>query len=103
MPPRSLQKNLKWLLWKGFQVYLDDIIGIHISFDDHIKRLGSVPEDAWSKTALKKYCYFKKEVWYLEHIVSEKGTVDDQKIPTIYNLSIPKFKNELKSFLGLSI
>lgn len=81
-------------------VYLDDVIIIGTSFEDHKKQL----EDVF--TRLRKYnlklqpikCKFlRKEVAYLGHIITEEGIQPDLKTTeSVVNFPIPKNARDVK-------
>ena len=57
-------------------IYLDDIIIFSKTFDEHITRLKNVFKQLGKhglKLKASKCEFFKKEVQYLGHIVSDKG------------------------------
>ena len=50
----------------------------------------------------KKCHFFRREVKYLGHVVSEQGVkTDPEKISAVQNWPIPENKTQLRSFLGL--
>lgn len=87
-------------------VYLDDVIIIGTSLEDHQKQLKEVFE------RLRKYnlklqplkCEFlRKEVAYLGHIITDKGVKPDPKTTEcVAKFPIPKNQKDVKSFLGLA-
>lgn len=102
---RLMETVLKGLSWKTCLVYLDDIIVMGKTFEDHLKNLEEVFErlrGSGLQLSSKKCHLFQKEVRYLGHVVSNKGVaVDDQKIQSVKEWPIPANKHELRSFLGL--
>ena len=63
---------LAGLQWSSCLVYLDDVIIMGRSFEDHFKNLALVLErlqDAGLKLKQEKCAFFWKEVLYLGHIV----------------------------------
>jgi hypothetical protein len=86
-------------------VYLDDIIVIGATLEEHTTRLREVFE------RLRQYnlqlqppkCEFlRKEVNYLGHVITEKGVKPDpKKIECIINYPVPDNTKKIKSFLGL--
>ena len=93
------------LSWKTCLVYLDDIIVVGNTFEDHMKNLEEVFQrlrQANLKLSPKKCHLFQKEVHYLGHVVSGKGiAVDPEKIRAVSEWPVPRDKHELRSFLGL--
>jgi hypothetical protein len=86
-------------------VYLDDIIVVGKSFEDHLKNLEEVLKRLKYSglTLSSKKCHlFQKEVQYLGHVVSGNGVaVDQQKVKAVQEWPIPNNLHELRSFLGL--
>ena len=86
-------------------VYLDDIIVISPTLDEHINQLQEV------FTRLRKFnlqlqppkCEFlRHEVNYLGHVITEDGVKPDmKKVECVSNYPTPKNAKEVKSFLGL--
>lgn len=87
-------------------VYLDDVIIIGTSLEDHQKQLRDV------FTRLRKFnlklqpvkCEFlRKEVSYLGHVITEEGVQPDPKTTeSVVNFPLPKNAKDVKSFLGLA-
>ncbi|KAG5899439.1 hypothetical protein JTB14_033630 [Gonioctena quinquepunctata] len=102
---RLMETVLKGLSWNTCLVYLDDIIVVGRSFEDHVKNLEEVflrLRNSGLKLSPKKCHLFQKEVRYLGHVVSGEGVaVDDQKIKAVKDWPIPKDIHQLRSFLGL--
>ncbi|KAG5895588.1 hypothetical protein JTB14_002350 [Gonioctena quinquepunctata] len=100
-----METVLKGLSWNTCLVYLDDIIVVGRSFEDHVKNLEEVflrLRNSGLKLSPKKCHLFQKEVRYLGHVVSGEGVaVDDQKIKAVKDWPIPKDIHQLRSFLGL--
>lgn len=107
--PATFQRLMNRVLQgiNGFKafVYLDDIVVISTTLDEHITQLREV------FTRLRKYnlqlqppkCEFlKHEVRYLGHIITEDGVKPDpEKISCVVNYRTPSNAKEVKSFLGL--
>ena len=87
-------------------LYLDDISVFSASIEDHIKRLEFVfrrLQEHGLKMKISKCHFFKREVKFLGHIVSEKGiATDPDKTKTIEDWKQPTSEKELRSFLGLA-
>jgi hypothetical protein len=50
-----------------------------------------------------KCSFFQKEIYYLGHIISDKGiSVDLEKVKAIMEWSVPKNAHEVRSFMGLA-
>ena len=67
---------LTGLQWSSCLVYLDDVVVVGRSFEEHLLNLQNVFERlcrAGLKLKLKKCAFLKKEVLYLGHLVSREG------------------------------
>ena len=87
-------------------VYLDDILIYSKSKEEHLEHLQKILtalRDNKLFGKLSKCEFFKTEVEYLGHVISEKGIqVDPKKTSAIKEWPIPKSVTELRSFLGLA-
>ncbi|MGC8821243.1 MAG: reverse transcriptase domain-containing protein, partial [Fervidobacterium sp.] len=102
---RLMERVLSGLHWKACLVYLDDIIVVGRSFEEHLSNLEKVFQRI-SRARLtlnpKKCSFLQKEVKYLGHKVSEYGIeTDDEKIAAVKTWPRPKDLSQLRSFLGL--
>ena len=72
----AMELILRGLQWRSLLIYLDDVIIISRTFDEHITRLGAV-FDRFQQHGLKlkpKKCHlFAREVEFLGHVVSGEG------------------------------
>lgn len=102
---RLMERVLVGLLGDACLVYLDDVIVMGRSFSEHRKNLEKVFKrfrEANLKLNPKKCAFFKKEVSYLGHIISDKGVrTDPDKVKAVQEWPIPKTKTEVRAFLGL--
>lgn len=87
-------------------VYLDDVIIVGTSLEDHQKQLRDVFTRLRSfnlKLQPFKCEFLRKEVAYLGHIITENGVQPDPKTTEcVVNFPIPTNVKEIKSFLGLA-
>jgi hypothetical protein len=94
------------LLDKCVIVYLDDILVYSRTKKKHLEHLDQVLQLLRKNKLfgkLKKCDFFKSEVEFLGHLVSDQGlAVDPHKIDTIRDWPQPKNIHELRSFLGLA-
>ena len=93
--------HLNWCI-----IYLDDIIVYSKTPKEHLKRLEAVFEKI-SKAGLKlkpnKCEFFKSEITYLGHVVSNKGiATDPKKIRAIQQWPRPTTVTEVRRFTGLT-
>jgi hypothetical protein len=86
-------------------VYLDDIIVIGRTFQEHLDNLRKVFQrlrGAHLKMNPEKCQLFHKELQFLGHIISPQGvTTDPEKLEALMCWPQPKDKHQLRSFLGL--
>lgn len=86
-------------------VYMDDIIIFSPSLEQHkidVDRVLNKLKQANLKIQLDKCEFFRKEVQFLGHTVSEDGVRPNQdKIETIKNWPLPKTEKEVRQFLGI--
>lgn len=86
---RLMEKVLSNLSWNICMVYLDDIIILSKTFEEHIENLRQVFERLKSanlKMNLKKCCILQKQVSFLGHVVSENGiSTDPSKLESVKN------------------
>ncbi|XP_076848812.1 uncharacterized protein LOC143496528 [Brachyhypopomus gauderio] len=87
-------------------LYLDDIIVFSSDLDQHLSRLELVLNrlgQAGLKAKLEKCCFFRRQVRYLGHLVSDKGvSTDPEKVSAVANWPRPTSVSELRSFLGFA-
>ena len=86
---RLMEKVLSGLSWKICMVYLDDIIILSKTFDEHLENLRQVFERLKSanlKMNPKKCCLLQKQVSFLGHIVDANGiSTDPSKLESVKN------------------
>ena len=87
-------------------IYLDDIIIFSDTFEQHLDRLEAVFESLHTynlKLKASKCEFFKPEVAYLGHVVSEDGIkTDAEKIRVLKYWPIPKCLKDVRKFLGFA-
>ena len=103
---RLMERVLAELHWSSCLVYLDDIIVYNRSVEEHLTLLGKVfarLRKAGLKIKPSKCHLLQTSVFYLGHVVSEKGVeTDPEKIRCIADWPIPSSLNDLQSLLGLA-
>ena len=81
---RLMERVLIGLHWKTCLVYLDDIIVMGRTFDEHFKNVGEVLQRitmAGLKLRFREGALFQKQVKYLGHFVTADGiSMDEDKI-----------------------
>ena len=87
-------------------LYLDDILVFSSTIEEHIEKLDVVFTKLKThglKIKPSKCHFFRKEVKYLGHVVSENGvSTDPAKTEAIKNWPKPTTEKELRSFLGIA-
>ncbi|GFU35199.1 retrovirus-related Pol polyprotein from transposon 17.6 [Trichonephila clavipes] len=100
-----METVLGGLSYEAFLVYLDDIIIVGRSFDEHLKNIRCVLQklkEANLKLSPSKCHLFRREVTYLGHIISSEGVrTDPDKISDVKDWNCPTDVHQLRSFLGL--
>lgn len=103
---RLMSIVLEGLIGKTCLVYLDDVVVIGRTFNEHLDNLKKVFE-AFRRTNLKlkpSKCYVGQyEVYYLGYVISQKGiSTDPNKIKSIEEFPTPKDVSSVRRFLGLT-
>ena len=97
---------LAGLKWNTCLVYLDDVIVVGSTFEEHLFRLREVFQrfrDAGLKLKPNKCSFCQEEVHFLGHIVSATGIrADPGKINLVENWPVPTSTKEVQKFLGLA-
>ena len=103
---RLMERCMGELHLKECLIYLDDIIIFSKSFDEHLLRLENVfrqLEQHGLKLKGSKCEFFRTQVQYLGHIVSDQGIqTDPDKIAALKQWPTPSNLKELRSFLGFA-
>ncbi|GFU65993.1 retrovirus-related Pol polyprotein from transposon 17.6 [Trichonephila clavipes] len=102
---RLMEIVLGGLSHEACLVYLDDIIIVGRSFEEHVKNIRRVlqkPKEANLKLRPSKCHLFRREVTYLGHIISAEGVrTDPDKISSVKDWNFPTNIHQLRSFWGL--
>lgn len=102
---RLMELVLAGLIGDACLVYLDDIIIVGRTFDEHLKNLELVLSKIRSanlKLSPKKCSLFKQQVSFLGFVVSQEGVrTDPEKITAVKDWPVPKDKTQVRAFLGL--
>ncbi|GFV62885.1 retrovirus-related Pol polyprotein from transposon opus [Trichonephila clavipes] len=100
-----IETVLGGLSYEACLVYLDDIIIVGRSFEEHLKNIRRVlqkPKEANLKLSPSKCHLFRREVAYLRHTISAEGARTDlDKISAEKDWNCPTDVHQLRSFLGL--
>lgn len=96
---------LQGLNWKFVLVYVDDILLLSDTFENHLQHLQLVFDRLRSanlKLKPSKCKFALQKVNYLGHIISKDGIeVNPEKIAVVKSFPIPKNQKQVRSFLGL--
>ncbi|GBM70265.1 Retrovirus-related Pol polyprotein from transposon 17.6 [Araneus ventricosus] len=102
---RLMETVLRGLSSEACLVYLDEIIIVGRTFEEHLNNLRKVfqrLQKANLKLSPKKCRFFQKEVTYLGHVISAEGVkTDPGKIKAVVDWPRPEMVHDLRSFLGL--
>lgn len=94
------------MLNKFVLVYMDDILILSKTFEEHLQHLDkvfSVLQSEGLSVKLKKCQFFQDELKFLGHVISPDGIKPDpDKIKTVDEYPLPQTQTELKGFLGLT-
>ena len=94
------------LQWTNCLVYLDDVIILGRTFDEHLTNLKAVFDrfrEAGLKLKPSKCALCQLEVEFLGHIVSAEGVATDPaKTEKVASWPVPKSRCEVQQFLGLA-
>ena len=107
--PANFQRLIDALITPDMEpyvfAYLDDIIIVTESFEDHLKWLENVLQKihgAGLKVNREKSFFCRQSVRYLGYVVDAEGLrADTSKIEPILNYPAPKNVKELRRFLGM--
>ncbi|GBM30021.1 Retrovirus-related Pol polyprotein from transposon 297 [Araneus ventricosus] len=102
---RLMETVLRGLSSEACLVYLDDIIIVGRTFEEHLINLRKVFQRLQKsnlKLSPKKCRFFQKEVTYLGHVISAEGVkTDPGKIKAVVDWPRPDKIHDIRSFLGL--
>ena len=103
---RLMEVVLNGLARDGCMVYLDDVLVVGRTFEEHNNNLAKVFQQLRSAglTLKPKKCKFAQlQVTYLGHVVSAEGVrTDPKKLQAILEFPVPANVKALRSFLGLA-
>ena len=103
---RLMETVLEGLTRKQCFVYLDDILVISSTWEEHLQNLHLVFErlhEAGLRLKPRKCAFALREVTYLGHVISEAGiSVDPSKVEKIWSYPTPTNLKSLRQFLGIA-
>ncbi|GFS69639.1 retrovirus-related Pol polyprotein from transposon 297 [Nephila pilipes] len=102
---RLRETVLRGLPSEACLVYLDDIIIVGKTFEEHLSNIRKVfqrLQKANLKLSPKKFKFSRKEVSYLGHVISFEGVkADSEKNKAVFDWPRPETVHKLRSFLKL--
>ena len=102
---RNIQKILSSCNSKRILIYIDDILILSKSFEEHLSLVGKVLSTLLLngiKIKVEKCEFFKKKVAFLGHEIGKEGIQKSSSfIEKITNFPKPKTVTEMRRFLGL--
>ncbi|GBL88233.1 Retrovirus-related Pol polyprotein from transposon 297 [Araneus ventricosus] len=102
---RLMETLLRGLSSEACLVYLDVIIIVGRTFEEHLNNLRKVflrLQKANLKLSPKKCRFLQKEVTYHGHVISAEGVkTDPEKIKAVVDWTLPETVHDLRHFLGL--
>ena len=107
--PATFQRLMATLFagreWSFVFIYLDDLLVVSRSFEEHVEHLGKVfqkLEEANLKLKPQKCKFAQEKIEYLGHTLTAKGVYpNDGKVQAVIEFPRPQNIKEVKSFLGL--
>lgn len=101
---RFMDSVLSGLKWQCLICYLDDVIVFGPDFETHLRDVETVLQrfkEANMQLSSGKCSFFRSELTYLGHIVSQEGLRPDPlKVKAMLELAVPRTKQQLQSALG---
>ena len=103
---RLMERAMGDLNLRDCLIYLDDIIIFSDTFESHLSRLEAVFQRLHEynlKLKASKCEFFRTQVTYLGHVVSEDGIkTDPEKLKVLKDWPIPKNVKDVRKFLGFA-
>lgn len=109
--PATLSRLIDRILGNGaleprIFIYLDDIIILSNSFEEHMRDLAEVGRrlsEANLTVNLDKSQFCRKELPFLGHVITPKGIrPNPDRITAIINFEVPKTVRQIRRFLGMT-
>ena len=101
---RVVQLLLRGMTWNQILAYLDDVIILGKSFDDHLANIRKVLErfrESNMKLKPKKCAFFQTELVYLGRLVTKEGVkVNPANVEKVKEWPTPTKVNDVEIFLG---
>ena len=97
---------LAGLQWSECLVYLDDVIVLGRTFEEHLRNVRSVLQrlhESGLRLKPSKCSFFQRQVQYLGHIISRDGVATDSaKTAKVSTWHVPTSTRETQQFLGFA-
>lgn len=101
---RVMQLVLQGLTWKEVLTYLDDVIVVGSSFENHLANLDEVFKRFVQhnlKLKPRKYALFQTSVTFLARVVSSEGVaINPANITAVQGWATPQSVTQVEAFLG---
>ena len=93
---------LKRVQWKSLLIYLDDIILLSTTVDEHLDEVFECLKKAGLKLKPAKCELLKKEVAFLGYVVTGEGVkTNPSKVNIVKNWPVPQSLRDVRDFTGL--
>ena len=100
---RVMNLVLRGLNWKTLLAFLDDVLIMGKSFDDHLDAALKRFRKIGLKLKPKKCIFFQKEVEFLGRLISnDKLSVTDADIQSVALWPVPACSKDVERFMGLA-
>ena len=103
---RLMETVLRGMQWERAVLYLDDIIIFSENVEEHLERLKEIFQRLKAANLMlkpSKCHFFKQQVEFLGHIVSQRGvSTDPSKVEAVKEWPIPRRVRDVRAFLGLT-
>ena len=103
---RLMDLVLAGLQWSQCLVYIDDVIVLGRTFQEHLDNLQEVFQrlrSAGLRLKPSKCAFFQRSVTYLGHVVSREGiSADPGKVRKVASWPVPTSPKEVQRFLGFA-
>ena len=102
---KTMQQILSPILTSNIIIYIDDVLIMSESFEDHIKLIEKVLSTLMRngvKIKTSKCEWFKSEVTFLGHVINSSGIrKSPEYVEKVLRIEKPRTVKELRQFLGL--
>ena len=103
---RAMQSVLAGLEWRDCFVYIDDILVVSRTFEEHLRHLEQIFDrlrNANLRLKPKKCSFLCNKVTYLGHVISVEGVCPDpEKTEKVRSFPVPRDVTQVRQFIGLA-